>query len=72
MLVQQPKDSIGRGVAKQQSDLAGREAATTQAVGLEFQLWALPVFFCREKQAGAMTLVPATPTWKKIFIIYLK
>ena len=34
MSVQQPKEAVGCSVAKQQSDLAGRAAATAQAAGL--------------------------------------
>ncbi len=42
----------GRPRCCQAADLAGREAATAQAVGLEFQLWALPAFFLPRQTSG--------------------
>jgi hypothetical protein len=50
---QQPPEAVGRGVAKQQSDLAVRKAGTAQAVGPEFRPWALPAFFRARQTGGA-------------------
>ncbi len=60
----------GRPRCCQAADLAGREAATAQAVGLEFQLWVLPAFFLARQTGGGGGDYPApqaTPTWEENF-----